>query len=181
MKWLLSSFIFLTGCSGLPAPMRDAPYHEVQLSEVSSNISAHKGQPLRWGGSIINVTNTENKSQAQILFYPLNFYGRPQTERETEGRFVISSTQFLDPAIYKEGSEITVTGILSKEIKQKIGEKYLTLPLLTIEHIHLWPKLQNIDDRYGRSYLYYHNYPTYYYNGSFPYRYYRRGFYYNCI
>lgn len=180
MKWSLILFAFLTGCSGLPVPMRDATFIEVQLGEVSSNISAYKGQALRWGGSIINVTNTENKSQAQILFYPLNFYGRPQTGRETQGRFVISSSQFLDPAIYKEGNEITVTGILSSEIKQKIGKKDLTLPLLTIDHIHLWPNFQPIDDGYYRHYPYYLDRP-YYYHGFYPYRYYRRGFYYNCL
>jgi outer membrane lipoprotein len=160
--------------------MRNVTFHDVQLSEVSTNISAYKGQTLRWGGSIINVTNSKNKSQAQILFYPLNFYGKPQTGRESQGRFVINSTKFLDPAIYKEGNEITVTGILASKITQKIGEKNLTLPLLDIDHIHLWPKLQPIDDGYYRHYPYHFN-DSFYYNSFYPYRYYRRGFYYNCL
>lgn len=173
MKWILAFlFLALSACSGLPRVMRDSPYIEVQLSSVVKNIAAYKEMPFRWGGTIINIKNTEKSSQAQILFYPLNRYGRPRTDRKTEGRFAITSTQFLDPAIYKEGAEITITGILFDEIKQKIGEKTLTLPLISVEQIHLWPKTQRNNDMY---YPYYYRHPHYY----FSHHYYDRGFYYD--
>ncbi len=122
--------------------------------------------PFRWGGVIINITNEENTSQAQLLFYPLNRYGRPRVAREAKGRFAIARTKFLDPAIFKEGTEVTVTGILTKEVNQKIGKRVLILPQLDINHIHIWPKRQDHNDRFY-PYPYYYYYPSRYYQHNY--------------
>lgn len=164
--------LFLTGCSGLPKAMRETPYTNVNLQTVKMNISAYEQVPVRWGGTLVNVTNAETSSQAQLLYYPLSRYGRPRVEIKTEGRFSITQNQVLDPAIFKEGVELTVTGILSGEIKQKIGEKTVILPQVNIKHIHIWPKrLQN--NRYYQHYPYYFPYSYY----SYPY--FRSNFYYD--
>ena len=139
--------------------MRDNSYATTHLSLVKTNITAYKDMPLRWGGTIINVVNEKDSSQIQALFYPINSYGRPRVDRKTEGRFAMTSLEFLDPAIFKEGTEFTVTGILSGEVQQQIGKKTLNLPLLTIEQIHLWPAQQQQDDRFYP----YRPYPHYYY------------------
>ena len=168
MKWLPLCFIlFLSACSGLPHPMRDNSYATTHLSLVKTNITAYKDMPLRWGGTIINVVNEKDSSQIQALFYPINSYGRPRVDRKTEGRFAMTSPEFLDPAIFKEGTEFTVTGILSGEVQQQIGKKTLNLPLLTIEQIHLWPAQQQQDDRfypYPRYYYPYYRYGPYYHD-----------------
>ncbi len=172
--FVLLFFVFLTACSGLPKKMRHEPYTRVRLKEVMENPSTYQGQPLRWGGTLVNVSNKKSSSQAQVLFYPLSRYGRPRTDREAEGRFAISQPQFLDPAIYKEGAEITVTGSLSGDIKQKIGEKTLVLPMLKVSNIHLWPKRAQFDHRFQRN-PYYYSSPYYY--PPFP-SYYRYDHYY---
>lgn len=177
MKWikryLTLSLVLLGACSGLPKEMRNAAYIKVDLNEVKKNSSTYEGMPFRWGGSIIEVTNKEKSSQAQILYYPINSYDRPSLDKETQGRFAITRTQFLDPAIYKEGTEVTVSGILTGETKQQIGEKILTLPLLLVDHIYVWPKLQQFDDRFN-----YYPYSPYYY---YPFPYYRHNFFYNTF
>ena len=152
--------------------MRETPYTNVNLQTVAMNISAYDQVHVRWGGTLVNVTNTESSSQAQLLYYPLSRYGRPRIDIKTEGRFAITQNQVLDPAIFKEGVELTVTGTLSGTITQKIGEKTLVLPQLNVEHIHIWPKrLQN--NRY------YQQYPYYYYQPYYSYPYFRSNFYYN--
>jgi len=165
MKWfLIVLFFLLNGCSGLPKTMRSSSYSNLNLSTVKAKIPSYLNSSFRWGGTIINVTNEKDSSQIQILFYPISRYGQPQTNRKTEGRFAITSPKFLDPAIYKEGSKVTVTGSLTGEIKQKIGEKVLTLPLLSLDNIHLWPDNQQVNNRVYR-YPYPLVYPYYY-----PYR-----------
>jgi len=170
MKWLLVTFLlFLTGCSGLPTIMQDSSYSNINLSTVKTNIPAYQNKAFRWGGTVINVSNEKDSSLIQLLFYPISRYGRPLIEKKTEGRFAISSPLFLDPAIYKEGTEITVTGILAGKIKQKIGKKTLTLPLLTVDNIHIWPPRSQIDERshippyYSFPYYRYNSYYNYYY------------------
>jgi len=170
MRWFIALlYLFLTACSGLPNPMRSEPYTHINFNEVKKDIPAYKGMPFRWGGVIINITNKENTSQAQLLFYPLNRYGRPRVVREAKGRFAIARSQFLDPAIFKEGTEVTVTGILTKEIIQKIGKRTLVLPQLDINHIHIWPKRQDYNNRF-----YHYPYSPYYY---YPSRYYRHSYF----
>ncbi len=170
MKWfLMTLLLFLIGCSGLPTKMRGNNYSRLNLSTVKTNILAYQHQAFRWGGTVIKVLNKKNSSQIQLLYYPVSRYGRPLIEQKTEGRFAITSPLFLDPAIYKEGTEITVTGILSGEIKQKIGKKILTLPLLTVNNIHIWPDRQRIDEQaypyspYALPYYPYHRWGNCYY------------------
>jgi outer membrane lipoprotein len=165
MKWFIASLILLlSGCSGLPTVMRDTSYSNTRLSAVKMDISAYQNMSFRWGGTVINVINKKDSSQIQVLYYPISRYGRPLTDRKTEGRFVITSPQFLDPAIFKEGTAITVTGVLSGEIKQQVGEKTLTLPLLTIDNIHIWTDYSQTDDGfYPRHYYYpYYRYDPFY-------------------
>ena len=50
----------------------------------------------------------------KYYLYPLNYYGRPQLNKPSEGRFVIKSTEFLDPAVYAKDKEITVAGTLAR-------------------------------------------------------------------
>ena len=170
MRWLLFStvLIFLNGCSGLPKAMQNEPYTDVGLNTVKADFASYMEKPLRWGGKIINVTNKEDLTQAQLLFYPLNWFGRPSITVETEGRFMISSDKFLDPAVYKEGVEVTVSGVLTAKIKQQVGEKTLTLPVLSIKHIHLWPEYRRYDNGYYLQSPYY-----------FPRSHYRYDYYYD--
>lgn len=168
MKWFLVSLIlFLNGCSGLPAKMRGDSYSNVHLSVVKTKLAAYKDMSIRWGGTIVSVVNEKDSSQLQVLFYPIGRYGRPLVDRETEGRFAIGSHLFLDPAIYKEGTEVTVVGVLTGEMEQKVGNKILNLPLLVAEHIHIWPDYRRVDDRvYFYPPLYPHYYP-YFQHGSY--------------
>ncbi len=162
MKWFLTFFIILlTGCSGLPSTMRGKAFSNISLATVNANPAVYQNKSFRWGGTIINVANEKDSSQVQILYYPLSRYGSPLTDRTTQGRFAITSAKFLDPAIFKEGVEVTVTGILSGEIKQQIGKKALTLPLLEVEKIHIWSDYNRRDDRYYPQQYYY---PSYHFN-----------------
>lgn len=169
MKWFLVLLtLLLSACSGLPPVMRDKSYANIHLSVVNTDISRYQNTRVRWGGTIISVVNEKNSSQIQALFYPVGSYGRPLVDRKTEGRYAMSTPLFLDPAIYKEGTEITVTGVISGQIQQQVGKKTLALPLLTIDNIHIWPLRQQQE---GGFYPYPRYYYPYYYNPYFGYYY----------
>lgn len=96
--------------------MRNANVTDVTYTQASQNIDNHKDVLVRWGGVIIDVENEENFSLVQALFYPLNYSGRPQLNELHGGRFVIRSTEFLDPVVYAKDKEITVVGALNGKI-----------------------------------------------------------------
>lgn len=164
---LLATFLFLTACSNLSPMIRNAPKMDLQLEQVQQKPSYYQGSPVRWGGKIIEVNNEDNFSRIQILSYPLNSYGRPQTARKNEGRFVIQSKEFLDPAVYKKEAEITIAGFLKGQIEHTIDKKTLKLPLVMVEEMHLWADYRYQNDFYYSPYSPYYRY-RYGYGHRYP-------------
>jgi len=172
--------LLLSACSNLPPAIEDPPLYDISYSQATQNIAQFKDAPVRWGGVVIDVENEQNFSLVQILYYPLNSYGRPRLDKPNEGRFLIKSPQFLDPAVYTKDSEITVAGILKGDVERKVGNKTLRLPLISSTVIYLWPDY--VPGNYygyggyggfgfGYPYYGYYGYPYYWGGYYWPYRY----------
>jgi outer membrane lipoprotein len=166
--------LFLSACSGLPSAVKNVPVKDVSYNEASQNPDAYKGTPVRWGGVIIDVDNEQNYTLVQVLSHPLTFSGRPDVAKPSGGRFVIKSSEFLDPAVYEKDREITVAGILEGDIERTVGKKTVRVPLVSSTAHYLWPVYQNVP--YGGSFGPYFGYGYYgspYYWGApyyWPYR-----------
>lgn len=175
---IISLLFLLNGCASLPpAAIRDIPFVEAPYQTVIQNIDAYKDIPVRWGGVIIDVENEENFSLVQILYYPIDNTGYPQLSKASEGRFVVESSDFLDPAVFAKDKEITVAGKIKGDIERTIGNKTIRVPLISATAIYLWPRDYRYNyygygpGIYGYPYYYpyfgYYGYPFYY----GPYRY----------
>jgi outer membrane lipoprotein len=106
-----------------------------------------RGERVLWGGTVVSVTNMEKRTQLEILAFPLGRGQRPDTDAQARGRFLAVADDFLDPADYAAGREVTVTGSL-KPVKQgRIGELDYTYPVVSVTDIQLWPRR----DASGRS------------------------------
>lgn len=180
-RHLLLLYLLLSACSTLPSAIEDAPLYDISYSQAIQNISNYKEAPVRWGGVIIDVENEQNFSLVQVLYYPLNSYGRPRLDEPNEGRFLIKSTEFLDPAVYAKDKEITVAGLLKGDMERTIGKKIMRLPLISATVIHLWPTYDS-SNYYGYGgfgyggfgYSPFYGYNPYYWGGFYrPYPYYR--------
>ena len=163
---LLSSLL-LVACTSLPPAIKQAPAVQIGYDQVNRAIDQYQGTPVRWGGVIIDVENEENSSLVQVVFYPLDFSGRPQLHKTGEGRFVIKSAEFVDPAVYVKDKEITAAGVISGKIERTVGKRIIHVPLVTTSAIYLWPTDYYDSRQYGP-------YPYYGYPGYAPF--YRGGF-----
>jgi outer membrane lipoprotein len=141
--------VFLSACAGLPSAVKNVPVTNLSYSQVSNDLNRYKGTSVRWGGVIIDVENEENQTLVQVLSYPLDYSGRPQSTKQSDGRFVVKSAEFLDPAVYKKDREITVAGELEGDIERKIGKKTVRLPLLSSTALYMWPVYQPNPYGYG--------------------------------
>ncbi len=169
MNWLLLTLsILLSACSSLPVALQKAPAVDVQLTDVIKNISSYRNMPVRWGGTVIEVENEDHLTNIQLLYFPLNDDGSLRLNATNQGRFVIQSPEFLDPALYVKGLEITVAGIVSAETERIIGKKSLRLPIITIQAIYLWPRDQQ-SGYSGCGYAPYYSYPYRGYGYSYGY------------
>lgn len=175
MKRYLSLIcLILTACSNLPPAIKEAPLYDISYSQASQAINNYKNAPVRWGGVIVDVDNQQDYSLLQVLYYPLTSYGKPVLDEANEGRFVVKSQSFLDPAIYTKNTAITVAGTLAGDIERTIGNKTMRMPMISATTLHLWPAYEvgnYYQGGFGIGYGYY-DYP-YYWRGYYrPYPFY---------
>lgn len=177
--YLLLLSLLLGACAGLPPAIRDVAIVDVSYRQAGRDINNYKDVSVRWGGVIIDVENEEHSSLVQVLFYPLDYSGRPQLNKSSEGRFVVKSPEFLDPAVYTKDKEITVAGVIKGDIERTVGKKIIRVPLLSATAIHLWPIYYEHYGYRGYGPYPYFGYPGYpFYPGGYYWGGYYRGGYY---
>ena len=170
MAFLTLLLILGAGCAtGVPEAVRRSAPGDPGVAQVQANIKAHLGRPVRWGGEIVRVENRKTETVVEILARPLRRSGRPERTDRTSGRFLARGQGFLDPAVYKEKREITVSGTVDGSEVRTIGDHPYLYPLVKAEVLHLWEPEPEPRDVY-----YYDPFWPYYprYPWGYPYPYY---------
>ena len=149
--WLLIPLILtgmISGCAtGISRQARsEVTYHGTfaQLQEHPENFI---GETVFFGGKIIAVKTLAKTTELMILQLALDNQGYPQDNDHSEGRFLIVSDTFLDPAIYKTGHLVTVVGILVSTETRRIGERPYRYPKIKVRKIRQWPPDRQISPR----------------------------------
>jgi outer membrane lipoprotein len=123
------------------------PFPKEVLEKVDRSISFrdlredpehYKGRWVMAGGAIIDVKNIKEGSFLEVLQRPLDGRGEPLRTDATEGRFLVFSEQFLDPAVYPRGRAITVVAEVAGKKVLPLGDIEYRYPLLNARAIHLW-------------------------------------------
>lgn len=134
---------FLTGCAVVPDALR-AETVEVPVptvAEVQRTFSeTFQGREVVWGGVIMNVRNHAQGTTLEIVSRPLARDFRPRQADQSDGRFRAHTSQFLEPATYSTGREVTVRGPITGLTEGTVGEYPYRFPEVTAEGIHLWPE-----------------------------------------
>ena len=99
-----------------------------------------QGEPVLWGGVVIDSTNFKDSTQLEILAYPLDANQRPSRQQEPLGRFLAVHEGYLETTDYAQGRLITVRGILGDKRTGRVGEAEYTYPVVAINQLHLWSK-----------------------------------------
>lgn len=110
--------------------------------QVTERTGAAVGQPVLWGGVIVNSSNLTDATQLEILAYPLDSEQRPNTDRGPIGRFLAVKPGYLETADFAPGREITVSGVVTEAATGKIGEASYTYPVVRIDDAQLWQRQQ---------------------------------------
>lgn len=156
----------LSACAYNPSPVFDPPPGDLQLSEARTDVNNYLGTPVRWGGTIVNVETTENETAIEVAERELGRYGEPTRRRPSEGRFVATVSEALDPVTYDVGRDITVAGTLAGVSEGVLGRERQALPRVEVSEHRLWAR--PVRYRYYPRYRYYD--PFYYPHGYFRYR-----------
>jgi len=155
----LALFFFgIAGC-GYPISqgLRGEARKDLTFPMVLQNPTAYIGSIVIWGRKIIETHNVTGGSEIIVLETPLDYQEMPESEKYSEGRFIVKSSAFLDPEIYKKGKKITVAGEIIGKETEPLGKTKYTYPVILIKQIHLWRRIR----------LYRYSPPYYWYGPSY--------------
>lgn len=135
---LLFISILLTACVTTPEFETKNTDSSLTPKKVINALSSSRGKVIIWGGTILEIRNLKDKTQIEILAYPLNESHRPLTDEKALGRFIIIYPDYLEPTHYAAGKQLSVLGKVSGIRSGKIGENQYTYAVINADKIHLW-------------------------------------------
>ncbi len=158
----------LGACASSPTifnqPMPGAP----DLAQVNQDIDKYKGNRVRWGGVIASLKNQQDETWIELVQYRLDRRGRP-VDGDSQGRFFVKISGFLEPSEYAIGREITAVGEVTQTVTQKIGQHNYVYPVVSVSggEFMLWNQLHSYRDPYPYSGRYYDPFYDPFYGSSF--------------
>jgi outer membrane lipoprotein len=156
-RWMLWAplLVFVAGCASLPIDKiyRDQVTENVPPSAVRQAADKYAGMTVIWGGRILNVGNLSGESELVVMGMRLDTDEQPRYNLAAEGRFIAKSENFLDPEIYRIGTDVTLAGKITGSEERLVNKAKYVYPVIAIEQLVLWRAPgYYYDDGYGPYY-----------------------------
>lgn len=137
---VLSVFLWgLAGCaSGVSDYSRAMVTYQGAFPQLQGAPDQYRGQVAMLGGRIVETTPSASGTEIVVLQLPLAAMDKPAMDQASQGRFLISSPEFLDPAAYRKLTLITVVGEVTGQVERPVGDYPYTLPVLRPIEIKQW-------------------------------------------
>ncbi len=110
----------------------------ISFKELRQDPDRYVGKHLLLGGGIAAVRNTRQGGELEVVQFKTDESGEITDTAASEGRFIASSTDFLDPALYRTGLLVTLVGTVQGKKTMWLEEVDYTYPVLAIRELHLW-------------------------------------------
>jgi outer membrane lipoprotein len=135
-------FVLLAlGCaSGVSGQARSEVTYRGSFVELQKAPEKYQGEVVMFGGKVIETKTEPSFSEIVVLQLPLGGNDRPEDTDRSEGRYLIRSDQFLDPAIYQKDGLLTVVGRFSGVEVRSIGGFQYTYPVVQAMEIKPWER-----------------------------------------
>lgn len=132
--------ILLAGCATAPHLDTAGVNQTITPDAAAADIHAAQGRKVQWGGTIITSSNLRQTTQIEVLGYPLQDNGRPDTTAVAQRRFLVLYNGYLETVDYAAGRLLTVVGQVAERRPGKIGDADYLYPVVTAQQLYLWPK-----------------------------------------
>ena len=168
-KTLLIVVLFFASSCG--AVLSGAVIKESDLSispsKVRENPENFTGSKVIWGGIIIETVNDEDQTTVEVLATTMAKSFRP-TSTVSSGRFLIRTTDYLDPLVFAKGAMITVAGEVRGIEERKIDKRNYKYPVVKPKEMRIF-----VEAPEDELYPHYHEAPynPYYRPYYYPYYY----------
>jgi outer membrane lipoprotein len=130
-----------SGCATAPFPqeLTRSVDRALTLKELRAQPTAHTGARVILGGDIVATLPKPGETEIEVLSRRLGGGDVPERGDNTDGRFLVRSREFLDPAVYARGRRLTVLGMVAGAEDRRVGELPYSYPVINAERIKLWP------------------------------------------
>jgi outer membrane lipoprotein len=142
-KMLSLATIVLLGIISCAPGISRQVRQQVTVTEAFSRLQQEpqrfEGEMAMLGGRIIESRPLAAGTELVVLQLPLDRSDRPRETDQSQGRFLIRTDEFLDPAVYSPGTRITAAGIVEGAVQRDIGQMPYRYPVIRLEEIRTWP------------------------------------------
>ena len=132
------SLLLLAGCASTPDRCR-TPIGERSLTPaVAAERDDAIGQAITWGGTLVGSRNLQDSTELEVLAFPLDGCGRPRTDDDPLGRFIVRRPGYLETADLRPGRDITASGRIIATSEGRIGDAEYRFPVLEDSNPKVW-------------------------------------------
>ena len=135
---LIGSALLASGC----ATPYDIGHADPRVTpvEAAQDVAGMLNHTVAWGGLIAAAKNLKDKSELEVVGYPLDSEHRPNHDAKPTGRFLVIQSGYLETADYAPGRLITVVGTVTETRGGTVGEAKYIYPVVVATKLQLWPK-----------------------------------------
>jgi outer membrane lipoprotein len=138
----LCSVAVFVGCTPVISPqLMDQVDRALGYRAIAADPAGARGKTVLLGGTIVQTVPKPGLTEIDVVQKSLDSSGAPRLTDRSEGRFLVVSEQFLDPAVYSPGRDITVAGEVLDPQTHRIGEIDYRYPVIHAIELRLWRPL----------------------------------------
>lgn len=140
-RWLpvLAMLVVATGCATEDVLESGSPH--ITYAQVKASPEPYLGQTITLGGKVLDAKRLKDRTRIEILQLPLASSLKPTLDlSKSQGRFVATKAEFLDPATVPSGTFVTITGAVAGSVILPLDEMDYTYPVVEIKTLRVWPK-----------------------------------------
>jgi outer membrane lipoprotein len=138
---LVAFVVLLGGCaSAFSEEALRSVDRSVTVTTLRQDPAANLGRRVMLGGDIVATRPMPTQTEVELLSKPLDRDDRPRHGDTSDGRVIVTTSQFLDPEVYAAGRRMTVIATVTGEEERKIAELPYRYPVVAADAIKLWPR-----------------------------------------
>lgn len=139
-RWALwCCLAVLTGCTPAISPqLMDQVDRALDYRAIAADPAGARGKTVLLGGTIVQTVPKPGSTEIEVVQKALDSSGAPRLTDRSEGRFLVVSERFLDPAVYSTGRDVTVAGEVAEPQTRRLGEIDYRYPVVHAIELRLW-------------------------------------------
>jgi outer membrane lipoprotein len=113
----------------------------IAYAQLKAAPETFAGQMVTFGGKVLTAKRLKEGTRIEILQLPLTSALSPLMDlSKSQGRFMATKKEFLDPATIPSGTFVTITGEVAGSVILPLDETDYTYPIVEIKTLRVWLK-----------------------------------------